>query len=87
MANRDHSIIRLQADLDTAIQQRSGIQEELALRDDEVSRVQMRLREQQAQMREVQGQLEVAEERIGHGEKSLSQQSHDYQVWNLYCGF
>ena len=78
--NRDQVILRLQSDLDTSQQQYSGIIEELSIRDDEVSRLNTRAKQLQADLRDVHSQLEISHERISHGEKTLGSQSQDYEV-------
>ena len=61
-------------------QQYTGVMEELNIRDDEVARLNTRIKELQSQLREMVSQIEISQERVTHGEKNLSQQAHDYQV-------
>ena len=54
--------------------------EELNIRDDEVARLNTRIQQLQANARDLSAQLDIAHERVTHGEKTLGSQSHEYEV-------
>ena len=79
-------ILRLQTELDTAQQQYTGVIEEMNIRDDEVSRLNIKIKAMQSELRDTASQLEIAQERVSHGEKTLGSRAEEYEVllkWNV----
>ena len=80
VGNRDQVILRLQSELDTIQQQYTGMMEEMNIRDDEMARINTRFKQVQGENRQLHAQLEISQERISHGEKTLGSQSQEYEV-------
>ncbi len=64
MAARDGNILKLQTDLDTVQQQYMGLLEELNIRDEEVQRLNLKVRQLQSDIRDMQAQIEVKDDRV-----------------------
>ena len=73
-------ILRLQTELDTAQQQYTGVIEEMNIRDDEVSRLNMKVKALQSELRETASQLEIAQERVTYGERTLGSRAEEHEV-------
>ena len=71
VGNRDQVILRLQSEVDTIQQQYTGMMEEMSIRDDEMARLNTRFKQVQGDNRQLHAQLEISQERISHGEKTL----------------
>ena len=80
VGNRDAVILKLQTELDMAEQKQNGLLEELSIRDDEVQRLNAKIRQLQQDIKDERAERELVEERTRHNEKTINQQSHDYQM-------